>query len=1491
MPGADGVIESRRSGSGAKSTALGPMPTSQTNTTVDALIVTAIKLEYHSVLAVNAGALPDSKWQLEPGPTGLDVALREFKTKDGRVFRVAVTRPVDMGATATANAIAPLIPLYSPRVIAMCGVCAGKRGEVELGDVIIADRLWTHDAGKLDANIDAEGQRIERLRGDITMYNLHPVWKQAAENFIPDLEEAEVWLAQRPRSLEAQTEWFLERLLRRENPSSHSDRRINCANYPDVLNSLWMQGWVEENSLRLTNAGRKQIETRVLLHPDGLPQPKPFQVQVGPIATGNRVIEDPEIFDRLAVSVRKTLGLEMEASAIGAMAHLHRLGYSIVMKGVMDHADGQKNDQFKSFAARASAECLIAFLRAHLPPRESESIAVHDDFTDVLDLGLEAQPKIPSPAQLLDARYAYVPFYGDAQLNALEMLNEFCEGPESAGAWLIHGDGGVGKTRLLLEQCKRLVERGWEAGFLHKTVNSERFEALLRCGRSVLIVIDYAESRPVLRSLLEAVARRRHSENGKRVRIVLLARNADDWWLSLKASDRQLGNFLGLRLPFALGAFGSNQELRKRLFCSAADAFLVALGRPSKTYSIPSLDDSRFDRALYVQMAALAVVEGLSDRAESLVDTVLDHEEQFWRTRSRRPGSLDLEERRIVGRARRAMTALTLTGGASSRATCTTLLERAGVEPDRDLIEFLADLYPARRTNTRHGYIAGLEPDLLGEAMVWRTLSRIPQEGDSPDDFLNGVFDGVTNDRVRTGFEVLGRLSEDHPVEVGAWLRDLLQRDLQGRAAVVLEAVVAVGTRTAHSRLGLEFAHALQQAGSLEIAQQLAKVDFPDSLSLLDVSAWIDQTLLSQFPSSVDTFVGRVERSRILNRLCLRLNALGRHEEALIVAQEAVDIRQQLAQQEPNAFSAEVAASLHNLSLVLGEFGRREESLKVGEEALQIHWQLAQENPRAYLPVLVTGLSNLSLCQCSMGQLERALESASAAVYIARNLAAPRSEYQEKLAASLLNLGLVEGELGKREDALTSTLEAVSHYRELANTRPEEFLPNLALAATNLNGKYQAVGKREEALEAAQEAVNIWRKLAFVRPEAFLPELAMGLSNLGVSRHALGEFEAGLESVEEAIRFYERLSQTRPIAFLPHLSAAHMNRGLILSRLGRRDEALASAQHTISIDRELARQNPGAFSDRLAMNLGSLGIKQNELGLIAEALASISEAVIILRELTKSRPDAFLPELSSNLNNLSLLQSDIGRKQDALASLIESVSIQRELAQKLPAKFLDGLIDNLTNLGVLYGELNSKDRALECAREAVEHCRKLAQERPQIYLPDLAACLNNLCLALDDIGNEGEALPIALESVEIRRKLVQARPESYQPALAESLNNLSLVQRRLKHTKDAASSAKESADIRRALAQKHPDAFLSHLAASLNSLSLAQADLGLKDDALRSAQEAFDAIWPRFVALPEAYRTETRKIIMNLGRRFGVVGVSPSASFLERLLKFERGDG
>jgi tetratricopeptide (TPR) repeat protein len=70
-----------------------------------------------------------------------------------------------------------------------------------------------------------------------------------------------------------------------------------------------------------------------------------------------------------------------------------------------------------------------------------------------------------------------------------------------------------------------------------------------------------------------------------------------------------------------------------------------------------------------------------------------------------------------------------------------------------------------------------------------------------------------------------------------------------------------------------------------------------------------------------------------LNNLANRLSELGRREEALAAAQEAVQIRRALAAARPEAFTPDLARSLSNLAAMLSELGRREEALAAAQEA------------------------------------------------------------------------------------------------------------------------------------------------------------------------------------------------------------------------------------------------------------------------------------------------------------------------------------------------------------------------------------------------------------------------------------------------------------------------------------------------------------------------------------------------------------------------------
>jgi hypothetical protein len=78
---------------------------------------------------------------------------------------------------------------------------------------------------------------------------------------------------------------------------------------------------------------------------------------------------------------------------------------------------------------------------------------------------------------------------------------------------------------------------------------------------------------------------------------------------------------------------------------------------------------------------------------------------------------------------------------------------------------------------------------------------------------------------------------------------------------------------------------------------------------------------------------------------------LGRRDEALSAAEEAVQVWRQLAATNPAAFGPGLSRSLLNLGNQLSEMGRREEALAATAEAVQVWRQLAAANPAAFRPI------------------------------------------------------------------------------------------------------------------------------------------------------------------------------------------------------------------------------------------------------------------------------------------------------------------------------------------------------------------------------------------------------------------------------------------------------------------------------------------------------------------------------------------------------------
>lgn len=336
---------------------------------VDVLIVTAMKDELDAVLKIKDGiAVP---WRAEIDPLGFRYHVAALERDGGPPIWIAAARAGAKGMLPTATTGVRLVQRLAPRCIAMSGVCAGRRGAVSQGDVIVADRVYQYTEGKqiVRSTRNRGGGGRTEVFHDLTTYNLEPTWKQQIEDFPRNW--ADDFAATRPPTLVDQMRWLRQAIHEHKcggpDPRKRDDRARACPDWPKALAALRARGEVASGAkLAVTRAGVSAIEHERTDYPDGL-VPAPFRVHVGPIATGTMVIEDPEIFDRLRRVERETLGLEMEAAAVGFIAAEHGVRLAIVAKGVQDFADHEKDDTLRHFAAEASARFLFAFFRRHLP--------------------------------------------------------------------------------------------------------------------------------------------------------------------------------------------------------------------------------------------------------------------------------------------------------------------------------------------------------------------------------------------------------------------------------------------------------------------------------------------------------------------------------------------------------------------------------------------------------------------------------------------------------------------------------------------------------------------------------------------------------------------------------------------------------------------------------------------------------------------------------------------------------------------------------------------------------------------------------------------------------------------------------------------------------------------------------------------------------------------------------------------------------------------
>jgi tetratricopeptide (TPR) repeat protein len=182
------------------------------------------------------------------------------------------------------------------------------------------------------------------------------------------------------------------------------------------------------------------------------------------------------------------------------------------------------------------------------------------------------------------------------------------------------------------------------------------------------------------------------------------------------------------------------------------------------------------------------------------------------------------------------------------------------------------------------------------------------------------------------------------------------------------------------------------------------------------------------------------ERVRIIDRLAELYEALKSSDEARGLEQQAVEIYERLANQNPGAFEPGLATSLRALASNYKYRESLQEALELEQRAVEIRERLAKQNPEAFEPDLADSLDTLADLYCKLNRTQEALQPAQRAVEIGQGLTKqhPDDVIDLGLADSLARLSEIYADLGMQEEAQEVGYRAGEIYDRAEGIEEEE---------------------------------------------------------------------------------------------------------------------------------------------------------------------------------------------------------------------------------------------------------------------------------------------------------------------------------------------------------------------------------------------------------------------------------------------------------------------
>ncbi|BDI28609.1 hypothetical protein CCAX7_006600 [Capsulimonas corticalis] len=364
-----------------------------------------------------------------------------IKNDVGESLNVRVSWAPGAGPQEMGLHLQALLNEMPARFVGMTGICAGERDKTALGDLIVGERAFLYDQGKVVLN--EHGQPVHKH--DVETWGPNRDTLQYVRSF-DGWKPLVAKLPRRPTRRQ-QRDWLIDWLLQNPTLSLNDipDPEID-AHAPNVVQIAQKLPKIFTKKYQLTATYRK-INRRF---DPAYHDPKASKAHIVPVASGNAVRADNP-FAQIQTPIRSAIALEMEGATFYRIVSKDFPGaHSLFVKGVCDYADPEKDDSYHHYAAEASALYMLSFIQKYvteeLMPRPTAS---HQDASQG-----ETPPRLPAdlPKDL--------PFFTGRD-RFIEQIREALADTAGADPPLpiaITALGGEGKTSCAARYCHQYAQ-------------------------------------------------------------------------------------------------------------------------------------------------------------------------------------------------------------------------------------------------------------------------------------------------------------------------------------------------------------------------------------------------------------------------------------------------------------------------------------------------------------------------------------------------------------------------------------------------------------------------------------------------------------------------------------------------------------------------------------------------------------------------------------------------------------------------------------------------------------------------------------------------------------------------------------------------------------------------------------------------------------------------------------------------------------------------